>query len=28
VGAVLSELILDGKTLTPIATFDIGRFAS
>ena len=28
VGAVLSELILDGKTPTPIAAFDIGRFAS
>jgi len=28
VGAVMSELILDGKTPTPIAAFDIGRFAS
>jgi len=28
VGAVLSELIMDGKTPTPIAAFDIGRFAS
>jgi sarcosine oxidase subunit beta len=27
-GAVLSELILDGSTPTPIAAFDIGRFAS
>jgi len=27
-GAVLSELILDGATPTPIAPFDIGRFAS
>ena len=27
-GAVLSELILDGTTPTPIAAFDIGRFAS
>ena len=27
-GAVLSELILDGATPTPIAAFDIGRFAS
>jgi len=27
-GAVLCELILDGATLTPIAAFDIGRFAS
>jgi len=26
-GAVLSELILDGVTPTPIAAFDIGRFA-
>jgi glycine/D-amino acid oxidase-like deaminating enzyme len=26
VGAVLSELILDGATSTPIAAFDIGRF--
>jgi len=28
VGAVLTELILDGATPTPIAAFDIGRFAS
>jgi sarcosine oxidase subunit beta len=28
VGAVLTELVLDGTTLTPIAAFDIGRFAS
>ena len=28
VGAVLSELILDGATPTPIAAFDIGRFAA
>ena len=28
VGAVLSELILDGETPTPITAFDIGRFAS
>lgn len=27
-GAVLSELILDGATPTPIVAFDIGRFAS
>jgi glycine/D-amino acid oxidase-like deaminating enzyme len=27
-GAVLTELILDGTTPTPIAAFDIGRFAS
>jgi sarcosine oxidase, subunit beta len=27
VGAVLTELILDGATLTPLAAFDIGRFA-
>ena len=27
-GVVLSELILDGATPTPIAAFDIGRFAS
>jgi sarcosine oxidase subunit beta len=27
-GAVLSELILDGATPTPIAAFDIGRFAT
>lgn len=27
-GAVLTELILDGATSTPIAAFDIGRFAS
>jgi sarcosine oxidase subunit beta len=27
-GAVLSELVLDGATPTPIAAFDIGRFAS
>ena len=27
-GAVLGELILDGATPTPIAAFDIGRFAS
>jgi hypothetical protein len=27
-GAVLSELILDGVTPTPIAAFDIGRFTS
>jgi sarcosine oxidase, subunit beta len=27
-GAVMSELILDGATPTPIAAFDIGRFAS
>lgn len=27
-GAVLTELILDGATPTPIAAFDIGRFAS
>lgn len=27
-GAVLSELILDGATPTPIAAFDIGRFAA
>jgi hypothetical protein len=24
---VLTELILDGATLTPLAAFDIGRFA-
>jgi len=28
IGAVLSELILDGTTPTPIAAFDIARFAS
>jgi len=28
IGAVLSELILDGATPTPIAAFDIGRFAA
>jgi sarcosine oxidase, subunit beta len=28
VGAVLTELILDGATLTPLAAFDIGRFAA
>jgi sarcosine oxidase subunit beta len=27
-GAVLAELVLDGATPTPIAAFDIGRFAS
>jgi sarcosine oxidase subunit beta len=27
VGAVLSELVLDGTTATPIGAFDIGRFA-
>jgi hypothetical protein len=27
-GAVLSELVLDGATPTPIAAFDIGRFAA
>jgi len=27
VGAVLTELVLDGATPTPIAAFDIGRFA-
>jgi sarcosine oxidase subunit beta len=27
-GAVLSELVLDGATRTPIAAFDIGRFAA
>ena len=27
-GAVLTELIVDGSTPTPIAAFDIGRFAS
>ena len=28
IGPVLSELILDGTTPTPIQAFDIGRFAS
>jgi sarcosine oxidase subunit beta len=27
-GAILSELVLDGATPTPIAAFDIGRFAA
>lgn len=26
VGAVMSELLLDGETKTPIEAFDIGRF--
>jgi sarcosine oxidase subunit beta len=27
VGAVLSEVVLDGKTDVPLDAFDIGRFA-
>ena len=27
VGAVLSELVLDGRTDVPLEAFDIGRFA-
>ena len=28
IGAVLSELVMDGRTETPIGAFDIGRFAA